>query len=514
MSNLQITYNDVENLLLTANREKPYLVYSCRNRKLPKPSGENKINDRKVLVCWASKEDKADVVVILLDETKTAELIEQCIKITRNGGKTKFIPFLYDKLQPVVTKLNQEIDSKNVQSPLDKFKEEVAKGIGFMPVIQKSYEVTVTAEKWGTTIYNEDGSTDNTYKNHNLVITDPVGVRRLIFNFNFLEDYTTSSGEPLTDSFIASLENAGPQTICKKASKNVVWAKQIPTSLKMEVYNENGKVLISNNADVPHGNGDFIVAANTDGNKPSPTKRNLVNGVVFVKSYKKYNKEELIAQLAIEKELKELEDKEKAKSFLSDADKADIERKNLEHFKKNYENYVKKNKELLENDFDSYLERPYDSYYPVVKAFADQSGLTSYNKEELFSSSNPDMQKIMSIHLTLLNSYNDFYSIVTFNGKHYQIAPSYAYLVTGTVEKDYLEGFVKTGSSSAMFSHFDKALNYAISNKDHLKSIAEAMDSFQVNIEAQEKKEAETIQYRKNSETFFGRIVNKIKYDY
>lgn len=150
----------------------------------------------------------------------------------------------------------------------------------------------------------------------------------------------------------------------------------------------------------------------------------------------------------------------------------------------------------------------------MVKAFADQSGLTSYNKEELFSSSNPDMQKIMSIHLTLLNSYNDFYSIVPFNGKHYQIAPSYAYLVTGTVEKDYLEGFVKTGSSSAMFSHFDKALNYAISNKDHLKSIAEAMDSFQVNIEAQEKKEAETIQYRKNSETFFGRIVNKIKYDY
>ena len=107
MSNLQITYNDVENILLTANKEKPYLVYSCRNRKLPKPSGENKINDRQVLVCWASKEDKADVVIILLDETKTAELIEQCIKINRNGGKTKFIPFLYDKLQPVVTKLNQ-----------------------------------------------------------------------------------------------------------------------------------------------------------------------------------------------------------------------------------------------------------------------------------------------------------------------------------------------------------------------------------------------------------------------
>ena len=104
-----------------------------------------------------------------------------------------------------------------------------------------------------------------------------------------------------------------------------MWAKQIPTSLKMEVYTENGKVLISNNADIPHGNGDFIVAANTEFNKPSPTKRNLVNGVVFVKAYKKYNKEELIVQLAIKKELKELESKEKAKSFLSGATKSDIE---------------------------------------------------------------------------------------------------------------------------------------------------------------------------------------------
>ena len=96
-----------------------------------------------------------------------------------------------------------------MQSPLDKFKEEVAKGTGFIPVIQKSYEVTVTAEKWGTTIYNEDGSTDITYKDHNLVITDPAGVRSLIFNFNFLQEYTTINGETLTDSFIASLENAG-----------------------------------------------------------------------------------------------------------------------------------------------------------------------------------------------------------------------------------------------------------------------------------------------------------------
>ena len=77
----------------------------------------------------------------------------------------------------------------------------------------------------------------------------------------------------------------------------------------------------------------------------------------------------------------------------------------------------------------------------MVKAFADQSGLTSYNKEELFSSSNPDIQKLMSTHLILLNRYANSYSIVPFNGKHYGIAPRYAYLVTGTVEKDYCRRF-------------------------------------------------------------------------
>ena len=46
MVNLQITYNDLENLIETAREDSPYLVYSYKLRKMPNPSGYNKLNDK------------------------------------------------------------------------------------------------------------------------------------------------------------------------------------------------------------------------------------------------------------------------------------------------------------------------------------------------------------------------------------------------------------------------------------------------------------------------------------
>lgn len=52
MGYLQITYNDLENLIETARGDRPYLVYSYKLKKMPNPSGYNKLNDKSVIVCW------------------------------------------------------------------------------------------------------------------------------------------------------------------------------------------------------------------------------------------------------------------------------------------------------------------------------------------------------------------------------------------------------------------------------------------------------------------------------
>jgi hypothetical protein len=41
MGVIQITYNDVQNMIEAASKDKPYLVYSYKLRKLPNPSGSN-----------------------------------------------------------------------------------------------------------------------------------------------------------------------------------------------------------------------------------------------------------------------------------------------------------------------------------------------------------------------------------------------------------------------------------------------------------------------------------------
>lgn len=290
MAELQITYNDVENLLLTARLEKPYLVYSCKKQKLPKPSGENTINNRPVIVSWAGKEDKMDVVLVILDEAKTKEMLAMCVNVRKNGGKTKFIPFLYDKLQPVVMNLNREIALKTAQSPLTKLKMELEKGVGFVPVAKKTYNVGVRYENAGVKVYNklEDAHYTTTDERH-LVLTGTVGEEWVIDNKKFMQTYVRTDGGVIDVNFIEALKGSGKQVVTAIAGQTVVWAKQVPANIKIDVATSWGEVLTANRDGVPHGSGDFIMAANTDGNKPSKTDRWVVNGEIMGKTYQKVN---------------------------------------------------------------------------------------------------------------------------------------------------------------------------------------------------------------------------------
>ena len=101
---MKVTYNDVYNLLMSANKTKQYLVYSYRKQSLPKQSSRNVYNGKQVYLCWVDKSDKSNVALMVLPATATVDLINNCIAARTNRGKTKYIPVLYQDLQEGIRK--------------------------------------------------------------------------------------------------------------------------------------------------------------------------------------------------------------------------------------------------------------------------------------------------------------------------------------------------------------------------------------------------------------------------
>lgn len=109
---MKVTYNDVYNLLMSANKAKQYLVYSYRKQSLPKPSSKNVYKGKPVYLCWVDKSDKSNVALMVLPATATVDLINNCIAARTNRGKTKYIPVLYQDLQEGIRKFR--VSSKEV----------------------------------------------------------------------------------------------------------------------------------------------------------------------------------------------------------------------------------------------------------------------------------------------------------------------------------------------------------------------------------------------------------------
>lgn len=109
---MKVTYNDVYNLLMSANKTKQYLVYSYRKQNLPKQSSKNVYKGKQVYLCWVDKSDKSNVALMVLPATATVDLINNCISARNNRGKTKYIPILYKELQEGIRKF--QVSSKQV----------------------------------------------------------------------------------------------------------------------------------------------------------------------------------------------------------------------------------------------------------------------------------------------------------------------------------------------------------------------------------------------------------------
>lgn len=140
MGNLQITYNDLENLIETAREDRPYLVYSYKLRKMPNPSGYNKLNNRSVIVCWVGKEEieeKDSIALIILSEKESLEVHKNCIYVRKNGGKIKYAKYLHDFFTEKLIKINYNLE-KSSKKELTKYNP-----TNWFPVVKLSYPVKV-----------------------------------------------------------------------------------------------------------------------------------------------------------------------------------------------------------------------------------------------------------------------------------------------------------------------------------------------------------------------------------
>lgn len=146
---------------------------------------------------------------------------------------------------------------------------------------KKNY--TMKAEKVapGTELYNylEDCYyTTNETKCIKLIGTVgevwPVTIEKLA------KTYTLKDGTPITPVNIPEGEFEIATIVDETAE--TVFAEQVTE--QVQVATSWGEVLTANRDGVPHGEGDFIVSANKDG-QPNPADRWVVNGMVFNNTY-------------------------------------------------------------------------------------------------------------------------------------------------------------------------------------------------------------------------------------
>lgn len=92
--------------------------------------------------------------------------------------------------------------------------------------------------------------------------------------------YTLIDGTPITPENIPEGEFEIATIVDEKAE--TIFAEQVTE--QVQVATSWGEILTANRDGVPHGEGDFIVSANKNG-QPNPDDRWVVNGMVFTNTY-------------------------------------------------------------------------------------------------------------------------------------------------------------------------------------------------------------------------------------
>lgn len=147
----------------------------------------------------------------------------------------------------------------------------------------KKKNYTIKAEKvaTGTKIHNFLEDCDYTTNETKCIkLTGTVGEEWPVTIEKLVKTYTFIDGTAITADNIPEGEFEIATIVGETAE--IIFAEQVAE--KVQVETSWGEVLTANRDGVPHGEGDFIVCANKDG-EPDPDDRWVVNGMVFNNTY-------------------------------------------------------------------------------------------------------------------------------------------------------------------------------------------------------------------------------------
>ena len=453
MGYLQITYNDLENLIETARGDRPYLVYSYKLKKMPNPSGYNKLNDKSVIVCWVGKEeieDKESVALVILPEKESLEVQKNCIHVRKHGGKIKYTKFLHNYFTEKLFVINTELEK--LEKKAAKKEEEKEE---WFPVIKSSYQVKVTKYLPGQKIscplmgFNYEVTQDSMF-----VITGPCGERFPISSPNLQRDYLTPDGNRINQDFLVPLKFEMTVDAVSRALPIKYFAKKIPLDEKKVFPNRYSQNPVSNRDGIPHGTGDYLVITEKT-MADFGSDFTLVNGLVFEKTYKRLKTE------SVEPQLKE---------------------KLTTAFNAKKSSYLNIQNKLLSNPLENHLKRPKSEYRgqarDVLTCYSDRDGKNVYKE-----------------HLTELQ-------LVMFGDKHYLVPKNFVWILKGTVDDHYYNNFIK----DAQF--LESALKNSILYAEQYDDFAKYVDELQDEIMYQKSLDDYAEQRHENSKTLLGSLKN------
>lgn len=152
------------------------------------------------------------------------------------------------------------------------------------PCTKIEYDIQVYIPKYGTKVHNflEDSYYETNEKKP-VVLVGTVGEEWTVNTKKLMTAYTYN-GKPITEDVIKNeLSDGSKHTIRAIAGAEKMFAAQ--TTEQVEVNTSWGETLKANRNGIKHGDGDYLVCSNDNG-KPNFNDVWIVNGLIFLKTYK------------------------------------------------------------------------------------------------------------------------------------------------------------------------------------------------------------------------------------
>ena len=186
---LKATHQDVDNLVGSASLDKPYLVYSYNKGYLFLKDSYNLIKGKQVFLRWAGKEDKESVALVVINESRTKEIIQMCLAARENGMLKKVRINLYEHLQLVIGKMNRDIE---IQKQISDLPNSLREPLSFHEIyLQDELErKQKAAEKAGMPLIDPDADEKKRFK---LKYSYYEGKQRAILKYCLIDNRLTYS---------------------------------------------------------------------------------------------------------------------------------------------------------------------------------------------------------------------------------------------------------------------------------------------------------------------------------